>query len=193
MTTRTPHRARTGLALAGIGLLLAALTACAPDTADTPELASGDSDAAYEDWSIDFTACMKGEGVDMSMTFADASGSASSGAPSGDVEVHQPDPVDPGEVDLEAMEAAHEKCIDEVGEPPVPPGMPDADEMNEAMLAFAACMREAGYDYPDPEISNDGGVVAMQAMPADDIDPAVMEACNEEAGFPDMQVTESSE
>lgn len=190
MTTRTLHRARTGLALTGIGLLLAALTACAPTT-ETPELASGDSDAAFEDWSIDFTACMKGEGVDMNMTFSVAGGEASNGEASGDVETV--DPVDPGEVDLEAMEAAHEKCIDEVGEPPVPPGAPDADEMNEAMLAFAACMREAGYDYPDPEISSDGGMVAMQAMPADDLDPAVMDACNDEAGFPDMQVTESTE
>jgi hypothetical protein len=190
MTTRTTNRARSGLALAGIGLLLAALTACAPN-AETPELASGDSDAAYEEWSIDFTACMKGEGVDMSMTFASAGGEVSNGEASGDVEMAEP--VDPGEVDLEAMEAAHEKCIDEVGEPPVPPGAPDADEMNEAMLAFAACMREAGYDYPDPEISSDGGVVAMQAMPADDIDPAVMEACNEEAGFPEMMTTESTE
>lgn len=190
MTIRTPHRARAGLALAGIGLLLAALTACTP-TAETPELASGDSDAAYEDWSIDFTACMKREGVDMSMSFSSASGEAGNGEASSDVEMAEP--VDPGEVDLEAMEAANEKCIDEVGEPPVPPGAPDADEMNEAMLAFAACMREAGYDYPDPEISSDGGVVAMQAMPADDLDPAVMDACNEEAGFPGMQITESTE
>lgn len=183
MTTRTPQRARAGLALAAIGLLLAALTACTPGSEKEPELAAGDSDAAYEDWSIDFTACMKAEGVDMQMSVAGSGDDVGTSSSTQDLEA---DPIDPGEIDLEAMQAANEKCIEKVGEPPVPPGMPDADEMNEAMLAFAACMREAGYDYPDPEISDDGGIVAMQAIPADDIDPAIMDACNDEAGFPEM-------
>lgn len=165
------------LALTGIGLLIA-LSACAPTSSDGPDLASGDSQAEYDDWSLEFGECMKEEGVDVSMS----AGTSSSAETSEDSATT----LDLGEMDLEAMEAAHETCIEKVGEPPVQPGMPDSEEMNEAMLAFAACMREAGYDFPDPEISGDGGVVAMQAMPADDIDPAVMEACNEEAGFPEM-------
>ncbi|MGI9823094.1 hypothetical protein [Agromyces sp. Marseille-Q5079] len=177
MTTRTPRRARAGLALAGIGLLLATLTACTPGPAETPELVAGDSDAAYDEWAIDFGACMKAEGIDLEMS------AATSGSSGDDASTQS---LDVGEVDLEAMDAANEKCIDEVGEPPVQPGMPDAEEMNEAMLAFAACMREAGYDYPDPEISTDGGIVAMEAMSADEMDPADVDACNEQAGFPDM-------
>ncbi|WP_022891510.1 hypothetical protein [Agromyces subbeticus] len=180
LTRPRPRRARALLALTGIGLLIA-LSACAPNASDGAsdgaDLASGDAQAEYDDWSLEFGDCMKEQGVDVSM-----SGTTSSTETSDDSAAT----LNVDELDMEAMDAAHETCIEKVGEPPVQPGMPDADEMNEAMLAFAACMREAGYDFPDPEISSDGGVVAMQAMPADDIDPAVMDACNEEAGFPEM-------
>ncbi|SFR69950.1 hypothetical protein SAMN05428970_0821 [Agromyces sp. CF514] len=184
MNHLTRRRPRALLALAGIGLVVA-LSACTPNASDAPDLAAGDSDAAYDDWSLEFGDCMKAEGVDVSMTMGSTTGD-SGDAGGDDTTTGSLDSVDPGEIDLEAMEAAHEKCIEQVGEPPVQPGMPDADELNEAMLAFAACMREAGYDYRDPEISADGGMVSMQAMSIDEVDPAVMDACNDEAGFPEM-------
>ena len=179
MTTRTSRGARAGLAFTGIALLLA-LSACAPNGADSADLKSGDSDAAYEEWSAEFTSCMKGEGIDMQMaTTADGTASDSTTMDSGEA-------VDPDEIDVEAMDAANRKCIDKVGEPPVIPGMPDAEEMNEASLRFAACMRERGYDYPDPEISADGSVGMSEAMSIDEFDPADIDACSEAADYPTM-------
>lgn len=182
LTRPRPRRARALLALTGIGLLIA-LSACAPNTSDGgADLASGDAQAEFDDWSLEFGECMKEQGVDVSMS----AGTSSSSESTGDESTDDAATLNLGEMDLEKMEEAHATCTEKVGEPPVQPGMPDADEMNAAMLAFAACMREAGYDFPDPEISSDGGVVAMQAMPADEIDPADMDACNEQAGFPEM-------
>ncbi|GAA1094443.1 hypothetical protein [Nocardiopsis metallicus] len=47
--------------------------------------------------------------------------------------------------------------------------------MEEAMLDFAACMRDNGVDMPDPE--PDGGMIALPAMGEDDEFEAAMEAC----------------
>lgn len=63
---------------------------------------------------------------------------------------------------------------------------PDTTEpvdMEEAMLDFAACMREHGVDMPDPQVDEDGGVtMQMGAGPGDgpsaDTDEA-FEACRE--------------
>lgn len=177
MTTRTSRGARARLALTGIGLLLT-LTACAPAAPESPELQSGDSDAAYEEWSADFVTCMKEQGIDIQM--GTASGDSSSSSDSSDA-------VDPGEIDPEAMAAAQDTCIEELGDPPVDPNMPDMDEINAATLRFAACMRELGYDYADPEISADGSVGMTQAMSADEFDPADIDTCSERADYPDME------
>ena len=47
--------------------------------------------------------------------------------------------------------------------------------MEEAMLDFAACMRDNGVDMPDPE--SDGGMTALPAMGEDDEFEAALEAC----------------
>ncbi|MFF2493713.1 hypothetical protein [Agromyces sp. NPDC058064] len=178
MTSRTSRGARTRLALTGIGLLLA-LTACAPSAPETPELKSGDSDAAYDEWSADFVSCMKEQGVDIEVATASGGSTGSDSADSDEA-------LDPEEIEPEAMAAAQDTCIDELGEPPAAPGMPDADEINEASLRFAACMRELGYDFPDPEISADGSVGMTQAMSVDEVDPEDFDTCTEKADYPEM-------
>ena len=179
MTSRTSRGARTGLALAGIGLLLA-LTACAPNGGDSAELKSGDSDAAYEEWSTEFTSCMKDEGIDIGMATG-ADGSSSSGGTSDSSAA-----VDPDEIDLDAMAAAERTCFDKVGDPPPVPGQPDQEEMNEASLRFSACLRERGYDFDDPKISPDGAAGMTEAMSADEIDPVDADECGKQADFPTM-------
>lgn len=56
---------------------------------------------------------------------------------------------------------------------------PDASaekSMDEAMLDFAACMRDAGFDMPDPD--PDGGMIALPAIEdPDDEMLAAMEEC----------------
>lgn len=61
---------------------------------------------------------------------------------------------------------------------------PASDELvmdEEAVLAFAACMREGGIDFPDPVVDSDGNVgfdlVAMRALT--DVDETELEAAFE--------------
>lgn len=66
---------------------------------------------------------------------------------------------------------------------------PSADaDVEEALLAFAACMRDNGVDLPDPQIDEDGRLTFAQGL--GDIDPndpdveAAFEACEEQ--LPDI-------
>ncbi|MGO4104230.1 hypothetical protein AB4Y63_09795 [Leifsonia sp. YAF41] len=183
---------RTGLALfAAIGLV-AALSACTAGSpsggsADAGELKSGNEQAAFEDWQHDFTSCMKDEGVEMG-SFAVTSVDGASGGLDDDSESSGSTmTTQEGDFDIKEYEAASKVCTKKLGEMPIPPGMPSPEEMQESMLKFAKCMREAGYDYPDPEVSKGGGIT-IKAMPADEYDPAVMDSCSEESGSPMMQM-----
>jgi hypothetical protein len=51
-------------------------------------------------------------------------------------------------------------------------------EIEEAMLEFAECMRDHGVDMPDPQFE-DGGLVRIEAGPGRDIDEDEFEAANE--------------
>lgn len=161
--------------LAGL-MLVGGLAACAPtpDAADeSPDLDSASQEQEFEDWQLAWEKCMKDEGVDMSQFMVKASSD-------GD-EVEQEVPEPPSDADIAAMEDAREVCDEKLGDPPVRDDMPSDDEMNEMMLTFAQCMRDAGYDFPDPEPGPAGTVAAM---PMGDYDPADMDACMTEAGFP---------
>lgn len=182
---RTSARgARNTLAsLAALGVI-ALLAACgAPASNDASELKTGNEQAAFDDWQRDFTKCMSDEGVDMG-TF---SSTVTEGAVGGLEDASGSDggmtaSVEAGEIDMEAYGAASKVCSEKLGEMPTPPGMPSPEEMQKSMLVYAKCMRAAGYDYPDPEVSKDGAI-SLQAMPMDEYDPAVMDECGKEAGF----------
>jgi hypothetical protein len=169
-------------ALAALGVV-AALAACgaSPQANDTGELKTGNEQAAFDDWQRDFTACMSDEGVDMGGLASTTGGGAVGGLedPSGESGGTTAS-VQAGEIDMEAYGAASKICSEKLGEMPTPPGMPSPEEMQKGMLAFAKCMREAGYDYPDPEVSKDGAN-SMQAMAMDEFDPQVMEDCSKES------------
>lgn len=168
---RTLHR-RALLALVGV-TLLAGLAACAPtpDASDRRDgLDSPSDEQVFEDWRLALDDCMAEAGFDLpsvAIQGEDGGGNAVS--------------VDPDEVDLEALEAAQEVCFEKVGDPPAQEGVPSDDEMHELQLDFAKCMREAGYEYPDPAPGKGG---AVSAMPADEFDPADIDRCTEEAGLP---------
>ncbi|KJQ54239.1 hypothetical protein [Microbacterium sp. SA39] len=160
--------------LAGLALV-GGLAACAPtpDAADkTPELDSASQDQAFEDWQLDWETCMKDEGVDLSKFMAKA------GETGGGEEETAPEP--PSDADIAAMDDAREVCDEKLGDPPTRDDMPSDEEMNEMMLVFAKCMRDAGYDFPDPEPGPPG---TAPGMPQGDYDPADMDACFVEADF----------
>jgi hypothetical protein len=192
--------------LAGLALA-AALAACGgatgPDDNGVVSLASpstGPGNAASPAASIDpeeamqaFTACMKEHGVDISVAIVTEDGSAGSvGGPSvnssGPGTAAKPQEGEAG-FDPKALEEADKACrhllpSGMMGDPnaTIPP------EQVEQMLAFAKCMREHGYDFPDPVFS--GGAMSIQIGGPDDpeggpaIDPTSPEfqAAQEDCG-----------
>lgn len=170
---RTLHH-RALLALVGT-ILLTGLAACAPTPEATDRTDGFDStsdEQAFEDWRLALDDCMAEAGFDLPSVAVQGEGEEGGGDAVS---------VDPGEVDLEALESAQEMCFEKVGQPPAQEGMPNDDEMHEMQLVFAKCMREAGYDYHDPTPGKGG---AVSAMPADEFDPADVDRCTEEAGLP---------
>ena len=155
--------------------LILVLTACggSDDSDDVASLTdttgqsstegSGDGDSGTlsgeerEEAQLEFAQCMREHGVDF------------------------PDPVDgrfqyqgtPGDED--ELEEAQEACRDILEG-----AFPELDEeqqaeMQDALLAFARCMREHGVDFPDPQFEEGGGALQMLPEGAED-DPNFDEA-----------------
>lgn len=159
ITIRTRRRGFATALLAAAALTVALSGCSAADPGAGGELDSGDAEAIYTEWNDKFQDCMKDRGFDLSNTSESISAD-----------------------DAEALNEAANACYEKVGEPPADPDVPSNEEINEQMLAFAKCMREAGYDYPDPEIDPNGGVAMSPAMPTE-WDPADIDRCGEEAGM----------
>ncbi len=85
--------------------------------------------------------------------------------------------VDLSKYDMVAFDAAYAKCAETIGDPPVDENQPTEQEMFESQLAFASCMREAGYDYPDPV---KGQPVSIGAF-GPEIDVNVVDKCSAKA------------
>ena len=43
--------------------------------------------------------------------------------------------------------------------------------MQDAALEFAQCMRDKGYDFPDPTFNEDGGMMFQRGAGDDELDP----------------------
>ncbi|OJX97934.1 MAG: hypothetical protein BGO96_13610 [Micrococcales bacterium 73-15] len=166
---RTRSRRHPGRLLsAGIAALALTglLTSCAADQSaqEDAELDTSNEQTDFDDWNRDFTACMADQGVDL------PSGSGGDGVTM----------LDPGEVDMDELLSAQQTCYDQVGEPPASPDDPGVEEQNEAELAFAKCMRDAGYDFPDPGSSGSGTTTTTLEG---EVDPQDIMTCREAAGL----------
>ena len=182
---------RRGLATAFAVALLGSLVACGdgsgdPDDTALPEAAGAssatpdadedaDADLDPEDAMLKYAQCMREHGVDM------------------------PDPEPGGGISIngeglsrEQMEAAETACQKwmDMAEP-ADGGHELTEEEKQSFLDMAACMRERGYNFPDPVF--EGGRVTQKieggkgspAGPGPD-DPAFrkdMEECSAEAGM----------
>ena len=150
----------------GFALLAAVLAACSGGgatpsgvaTLDDPEAstvpaASGSAapSVAPADAMLAFAKCMREHGVDMPDPVVNADGgmTVSIGAEGG-----KP-------IDTKTMQAADEACKHLM--PARPDGGPTqmTPEQQDAMLAFAKCMREHGVNMPDPEFGNGGTKVTI--------------------------------
>lgn len=156
---------RSWTAITGLAAALVLLTACGGDDDDSGGVASvsesdsesaGDSsdDAVTEEEALAYAQCMRDEGIDIPDPTVDEDGEVHWELAEGRV---------PGEMDPEAMEQAMEVC----GQPP---GVDREGQLNEeatqdAMLEYAQCMRDNGYeDFPDPQLGDN------QASPFPEID-----------------------
>jgi hypothetical protein len=111
-----------------------------------------------EDAMLAFAKCMREHGVDMPDPVIEANGGMSvtvgaAGKP----------------MDVKVMEAANEACKDLMPPPPDGASMQMTPEQQDAMLAFAKCMREHGVDMPDPEFGTGGGPVIINGQGGDGI------------------------
>jgi hypothetical protein len=147
---RSPRRTLVAL---GLGLVLglgAAACGGSPDSGGVATLGgdgagdqqTGDSGTARKDpqeAALEFASCMREHGVDMPDPEVDSQGRmrVAIGGPAG----KRPDP--------KKLEAAQQACGHLMGGGGDGPGRLDP-KAQDAMLAFAKCMREHGIDMPDP-------------------------------------------
>ncbi|MFF8984207.1 hypothetical protein ACF08E_12575 [Streptomyces globisporus] len=149
LSRRTASRAR-GRSLAAACALAAALaltaTACSGDGGGTKDggSASG-SKKTEEDQALEHRKCLREQGLDIPEPKPGENGMGVT--------------IDGGSMGKEKMEKAFKACEDKaVGGGPKEMTQAEKDKA----VAYARCMRQNGFDMPDPKF--DGG--AMQAAPA---------------------------
>jgi hypothetical protein len=154
------------LALVGVAVAIG----CGGSDDDSADAASSPEQAReqFQEARLDFSRCMRENGVDMPDPQPGAGGGmVMRGGPGGD--------FDPGSSEFRAAEEECRKHLEGVEPPEMDPAR--QEEFQEAALAFARCMRGEGIDMPDPQV--DGGRMRMRIGPGsgfDRDDPALQAA-----------------
>lgn len=163
------------------------------DDGGSSESATGDDSGSGDpmaDAYYDYAGCMRENGLeDWPDPMVDEDGGVDMDPGGGDAyDLDDPD-----------VEAANEECqaiLDDAESANAGPGLTPEEqaERQDQTLAMAQCMRDRGWDFPDPEISEDGGNVGISVGPdanlpeegEPDFDQFEQdhEECNEEAGLP---------
>jgi hypothetical protein len=134
-----------GVASLEVDDTVAAADTAAPSTSTTEAAEAG---VDQEQAMLDFAACMRENGIEMSDPSVDSDGNVQFGSLRSLVE---------GDVDRDAMEAAREACIGDLeGVGLTFRENRDRTGEQDAFLEFAICMRDNGFDMPDPDFSNTG-------------------------------------
>ena len=86
-----------------------------------------------------------------------------------------------GELDPEALDQANEVCQDLAPRGGGNFSEEDRQEMQDAFLEYAQCMRDNGYDMPDPQFGEggEGGMFRMRGEPDDPAFQKAQEACED--------------
>jgi hypothetical protein len=138
------------------------------------------ADVSEEEAILAFSACMRANGIS---DFEDPEFDANGGIVFG-----FRGRVGDGEVDQEAMRQAMDACREHLDGLAFGPGTGDRSEIEDTMYEFAACMRDNGYDMPDPEFGTPGEGDGQGGGPFADIDPedpsyqAAFEICQDVFG-----------
>lgn len=146
----------------GIALALA-LTACSPTQPQSTELKTENFQTSVMDWRQKIDDCMLDAGFEIATPQIGEDGMSEA--------------IDMSQYDMDAFDAAYSTCAEKIGDPPVDENQPNEQEMFDTQLAFAACMRDAGYDVPDP-VKGESSVTAAFGP---DTDANVVEKCGQQA------------
>ena len=134
---------------------------------------SASADATDEELALAFVECMRDEGIDFPDPTVAADGSVSLIPPGGAAGLNL-DLNDP------AVSNAGELCSPLLaGASFLPTGDGDLTELEDTLLAFAACMREQGVDVDDPNLGNGFSPNAIFGGSFDPDDPANADAIAE--------------
>ena len=141
------------------------------DTADTSEEAeSDDVDPLVETEAamLDFAQCLREQGFDVGDPTVDADGNVQlppikiTSAVSGD------DPEE-GMADINERMASCEEHLEGVV---MTGASSSASGFEDTLLEYAQCMRENGYDMPDPDLSSGGGMIDLGDVDEDEFQAA---------------------
>ena len=164
-------------------MAFAGLLAACGGKGDSDDTSSdgGDDESAAQDATLEYAQCMRDHGVE---DFPDPEVGEN-----GEFQLSTPEVAD-----QEEFEAADEECkpiLDEARSQGNQLSPEEQAERQDQALAMARCMRERGWDMPDPEVE-DGGGIAVQNPPDiggpgnprfEDFEDDMAD-CNEEAGIP---------
>jgi hypothetical protein len=155
MRTHTFIRPLAAVVLAAGAL---AVTACGEEEASGGSSSGGDRQSQARDAMLDYARCMRDNGIDMPDPQFDGG------------RITQRGPEE--RVSPEKLRQAEEACK-EHQEKIEPPELSEeqSQEMQEAALAHARCMREQGIEnFPDPTFDEDGGA-QIRIGPGTGLDP----------------------
>ena len=156
LDTRGPASSRTQFLLSIVAVSLFA-SACSGGIADS-RVATLDADLEAiltsdvgvipgEDSVLAFTECLRSEGLEVDDPSVDSEGNLV--APT-------PHAVAAKTLDMAAVHSAFDVCKDYLDGVAFGMSSEDQTEREDELLAFAVCMRENGYDMPDPDFSTGG-------------------------------------
>lgn len=160
-------KAAAGLCLAAMSVLVASGCGGGGSGDSAPSGASGATTADFEDAALKFARCMRKHGVNVPDPQTSSQGGFAQG-----VQIDAPS---------KQLERANKACEGLL--PPVPQQTPEQrEEMTEAALANAKCMREHGIDFPDPTVGENGVIQMLLPDPVVLQSPAFAKASKECGG-----------
>ncbi|NIA24349.1 MAG: hypothetical protein GWP04_02135 [Gammaproteobacteria bacterium] len=125
----------------------------------------------FEQAMLDFTACLREQGIEIDDPTVDANGN---------LRLSRPTNFDPN--DRELFQKARDACGPILERVAIGFRQEDRTQLEDTFVEYAACMRENGYDMPDPDFSNVGVPGSENGQPRgpfadiDSSDPAFIEA-----------------
>ncbi len=143
------------------------------DQAMTTTVVAASAISSDEQALLAFTRCMRDEGVDLADPTVDADGNVGF-SPSALASLR--------DIDQDAARAAFEECADHLEGVSLGFELLQDAQFQDDLVAFSQCMRDNGFDLPDPDfgsIAEPGGLYGDQVDPNDPDFEAAFEACEE--------------